>query len=363
MDFSAHPSAGRAPQDFCDLLEKNFREQRPLLDGALVYRGTSTPVQEGGVISKDVMHAALLPCVATQYTCNYAAGQAGFIGAYPLSRDAVFYKDWHLEKALDGKDVPGLTVPQLEDRLHPQVEQLAAARDDTQRAQIRRDIESFVRVEAHETGLRLRQPDGSRVEGHLHYYTGAPHAHSNREALQGMAPVTNQNSERAREAVFDLYRGQATEALRALRVNPQLARQGAGPSVPAPAVQGALDRLTAISRREFSQELRRAYGNLPLSDLAKAVVEHPVSRQQAQLRDLGIMLHEAVHSPNPQTQRTGVIASKLIANLPESASYKELCGAMGVAARYAQAEQGAAPQQPGRGPSAASPRTADGMAR
>lgn len=338
------------PQDFFELLEKNYREQRPLLEGAQVYRCTSTPVQEGGVVSDQVMHAALIPRVATQYTsADSSPGKPDYMGAYPLDRNAVFYKDWQLEKALAGEPVRGMTVPQAEALLRPQVERLLGAGSESSRAVIKSEIELLVKNELHETGLRLRKPDGAPVEGKLFYYTGQGAAGSNQEALKGMVPVTDQNSKPARGAVFDRYRGPTTNTLRALRVDPGLVRAGNGVTpVHLDAAKKALDRLTSVSQSTFSQELREAYGNRPINELAKAAADHPVSRQQAQLRDLGAMLHEAVHSPDIKTQRTGLVASKMIASMPDTASYKELCGAMGQAARQVQAEFS------GRGPEGAS---------
>lgn len=329
MHTTAPPTGRTAPQDLLQLLEKNFREQRPLLDGALLYRGTAVPVQEGGVISNTVMHATLLPKIATQYTHNYGEGQVGFIGAYPLDRNAVFYKDWGMEKALNGKEVEGRTVAQAEELLRPKVAELAAATDVSSRARIGQEIEGLITRELYETALPLRGSGGRAVVAEqLYYYTGQPNAHSNKEALQGMSSVQEHNSRLARDVVFDSYRGKATEGLRKLSLAP-------GPDgVPqSPTARKALTRIMQVSQAEFSKELRQSYGDLPLKDLVKAATEHPVSKAQSQLHALGGMLKDALQSADPRHQAMGQDAAQRIADLPQNATYREVCGAMAQAAR------------------------------
>lgn len=318
-----------ARQDLLQLLEQNYREQRPLLDGALLYRGTSVPVQEGGVVSDTVMHATLLPKIATEYTHNHGEGQVGFIGAYALSRDAVFHKDWGMEKSLNGQDTGGRTVAQAEGLLRPLVAELAAARDEPTRAQCRHNIEALIERDLYETALPLRTSGGRAVAAEqLFYYSGQPKAHSNKEALQGMSPVLEHNSAQAKEAVFNQYRGRTTNALRDL---------GRAPMEGAPSEVGmaakALTRIAQVSQAEFSKELRQAYGQLPLQDLTKAAAEHPTSRPQAQLKALGEMLKDSLQSPDSRHQAMGQTAAKLIADLPQNATYREVCGAMGEAAK------------------------------
>lgn len=338
MGFPTAETGQGRPQDIFELLERNFNAQKPLLDGAHVYRGTSNPIQEGGVVSDTVMHATLMPKIATQYTHNYMEGQVGYIGAYPLDRNATFHKDWGLEKSLNGQG-EGRTVAQAEELLRPKVAELAAAKDEPTRLNIKREIENTIQRELYETALPL---DRARSPSQMFYYTGQPNAHSNKEATLGMAPIREHNSSVAKEDILNKYRGPTTQTLREISLDPSMGGLSAkiGPAEMVTA-RKAMARMTHISQAEFSKELRTSYGQLSVGELAKAAVEHPVSKQQKQMEMLGTMLRDSWHSDNPQHREVGHTAAKLIAALPESASFKEVSAAMGQAAQMVKDRQGA----------------------
>lgn len=82
--------------NICDLMLENFRNERPLLEGAFIYRGGGTPNLACGGYFKDQVHAALDPGIANDYAI---ATETGYVIAVPLDRTTRFYVDFGLEFA------------------------------------------------------------------------------------------------------------------------------------------------------------------------------------------------------------------------------------------------------------------------
>ncbi|GBG14797.1 uncharacterized protein NMK_2398 [Novimethylophilus kurashikiensis] len=324
----------RGAQDLFELLERNFIEKKPLLEGAKIYRGTSTPIQEGGVISDTVMHAALTPRVASMYTHNGVAGKVGYVGEYAIDRSARFYPDYGMEKAMNGHG-GGRSIEEAEALLRPKVAELAGTQDERARNNIRMEIDNLIKKELHETALPL---DKARAAENMYYYTGSQHAFSNKQALQDLQLITEHNSRIAKEEIFNNYRGPVAQKFLNIMEN-----DATRASLKSPedfhTMKSAISRLSHISQNEYQKELRAAYGNHSLDGLKKAVVEHPVSKHNKQIEGLGTIITDMVKSGKPHDRELALETAKAISSLPKEATLKDVSSAMFDTAKTVKARQ------------------------
>ena len=333
---------GKLPQDLCALMEHNLREQRPLLTDAKIYRGTMTAAQSEGADPSKVEHAALLPKIAAEYAYGGAQDKdvTGFIGEYALNREAIFYKDWTLDRVLAGQAVDGVTVPQLEARLKPHVEAYATAAEPVARDAARSAIEDLVTKHAYETGLSVRQQDGALTPVKLYYYTGG-RPESSKAALAGMSRITEINSSIAKTSLVENYRSGVVSQLQRLKVVHPAVFRSAGLSYPqALSAQSAFDRIASVAQKTLSSELRDRYQDASLLVMLDKIPAHPESPQLGKLKQLGLMLHEGAHSKDPVLQKISILAAEHICRLPEEATYKELLGVVAKASLQVREELG-----------------------
>lgn len=311
-------------QDLFELLERNFIEKKPLLDGAKMYRGTSTPVQEGGVLSNDVMHATLLPRTATVYTHNHQSGQAGYIGEYKLDRETTtFHKDYGLESKLNGK-ASGMSVEQAEAALHPKVSAIVNARDESTKRSLRYDLEKFISKEMHEAPLSAKtasKPDA------LYYYTGQPNSMSNKATLQDMTQITESNSKLAKETLLNNYRGPTAQKLHTMSWTDQGIFAKASVAE-ANVARDALSKLASMSQPLFVKEVRENYGHMPLPDMVKAVANHIGHDTHKHIDKMADMLANMWKSDNPAYRQAGHAAAEMIAKLPDGSTLKDAVQAL-----------------------------------
>lgn len=296
------------PTDLLDLLERNFRQGKPLLEDAVLYRGSRLPDQTQGSFSKDVMHGSLLPQVAASYTHNWDE-KTSFIGAYPLDRNTTrFFADFGMEKMLDGKRSGSLSVADAEKALLPYVREVAATQPGTPtRRAAEAKLEGFVRQTLYEANLPTRSPrGGANRPAELYAYTGNPKVAIRQAVGMQMRRVDPLFAQKAKEVVYAEHRNAVGAQLH------QLASDNPGKKF--------VRVIQAIAQREYGAELRAAHDEKPLNAFLDAVAKHPVAEGHARLGQFAQKLVEGMNSPNKDMQIKASAMAEGIAQLnPETA--------------------------------------------
>ncbi len=271
-----------------DLLLENYRTGRPLLTGAMLYRGTAIPDQSAVSRKSSLLHTSLSISVADRYANQHRdhASAAHYIGEYPLHRGARFHSDMGAESGR-----VGLTVEEVEKRLQPMIERFESLPSkDKNISGLRLDVEVFTEKHCHEAMIPARERDGQPVRPETLYEVSSgrlapgqcfrdPH-----EIISGALEVSDARSiADAKAAILRDVRCTAEQS-----VASAMARNGAGRLPPDAAenlaqAQSAL-REMIVDKRE--QELARHMG-LPLNDFMTAVRNEPPSAEREQIAALG----------------------------------------------------------------------------
>lgn len=296
------------PTDLLDLLESNFRQGKPLLEDAVLYRGSRLPDQTQGSFSKEVMHGSLLPQVAASYTHNWDE-KTSFIGTYPVDRNTTkFFPDFGMEKVLDGKPMSSLSVADAEKALQPYVREFAAAKPGTpERRTAEAKLEGFVKQALYEANIPTRTPAGGPHRPlSLYAYTGNPKVAIRQAVGLQMRRVDPLFAQKAKEVVYAEHRNAVGAKLH------QLASDNPGKKF--------LRVIQSIAQREYGDALRAAHDEKPLNSFLDAVAKHPVAEGHARLGQFAQKLVEGMSSPNKDTQLKAHAMAEGIAQLnPETA--------------------------------------------
>lgn len=280
-----------APNDLVSLLEDNLKAGRPLLQDAVLYRGTRLPDQTAGSYSADTMHGSLLPQVAASYTHNWKEDTA-FIGAYKLDRENTrFFKDFGLEQHLDGKKITSMSVKDAEKLLEPFVREVASAGDGRGRGRAEERLEAAIKSNLYEANVptRTAQQTPNRPAD-LFIYRGRPDIAIRRAVTMQMTKVGPANVAQAKAVMYKEHRNPAINSMH--QMEQQVSNQG-GPAY------DAIRNLKNLAQRDFGGAMKAEHGGKPLNDMMDAVSKQPMSADQERLGRFAKALVEGAAHPNP----------------------------------------------------------------
>lgn len=318
------------PADLIEKLVSNHAQGKPLLEGAVLYRGTRLPDQALGHFGKE-LHTSLLPQVAASYTHNWKAGGQAYIGTYPLDRESTkFYADFGMEKT--GVSAPkAYSVAEVEKALAPLVHNLASAKSPQDKAKAEQQLESLLKTSFYEAGVPAKQANGEPTRPQqLFAYEGRPDTSHRRAVTMQMSPMSAWHEKTARLQMLTEHKSPAMQKMvEMLAVRNQ--------------ATAAVSVLLGVAARDHTKELMGAHATKPLSQLVKDVNNHPTSDLQERLAKFANAIQAGVSSSNPATQAKATLLAAEVAKLdPNKASYADLVGiSASVNAKTAAAQNGA----------------------
>ena len=328
------PKNNDAPKDLVALMEDNFKSGRPILQDAVLYRGTRRPDQTSSSYSGDTMHGSLLPQVAASYTHNWKESTS-FIGTYKVDRESTrFYRDFGLEQHLDKKAVPSVSVREAEQLLEPFVRNLAAARTSQERGQAEERLETAIKRNLYESNVPTRTSNGEPNRPvDLYLYNGRPDVGVRQAVSLNLTKVGMQNEGSVKAFMVKNHRNPAIKAIHQLSTQPGHA-------------QKALEVLGAIAQREFSAQLQTQHGHKPFNQMLNDIAKQPLSADQERMGRFAKVLVESVAHPNPAVQaKAKALAFELTQLDKSSATFKDVAKVSSViSAVYGKPEASASKQ-------------------
>lgn len=278
------------PKDLVSLLEQNLKEGRPLLQDAVLFRGTRLPDQTAGSYSSATMHGSLLPQVAASYTHNWKE-ETAFIGAYRIDRESTrFYQDFGLEQHLDGKKAPSMSVKDAEKLLEPFVREVVTAGDGRGRGRAEERLEAAIKRNLYEANIPTRTSQNTPNRPvDLFIYRGRPDVAIRRAVTMQMTKVGADNTSQAKAVMYKEHRNPAINRMH------QLEQHAAGQ--PGPAFD-ALRNLKMVAQRDFGDQIRSTHGDKPLNAMLDAVAKEPLSVDQDRLGRFAKALVEGIAHPD-----------------------------------------------------------------
>jgi len=330
--------------DVVALLVSNYRQDKPLLDGAVLFRGSRFGDQVPGKDTPDQLHAHLLPQVAASYTHGWKKNDA-FIDTYPVDRESTrFYANLNLDEHIKGNQVRSYSVQDVERAIQPIVENLAflpkasKAWDNNVEA-----LERVIKASFYEAGVPVRKLDGAVIEPQEKFiYNGGPKVTTAKDVLDNMERLTPQNEARAK-AIYALARpSDAAKAVSRIEaLHPEASR--------------ALAVLRHAVQRDQATNVLTKHGNKPLTEFITAVRNEPQSEAQSRVLRLAQGLGQSLDSQDPNIRARALFVTQKIAQLdPQTATIKDVGQ---VIAKVNAATHTAAPRteqaaQPSRAPTA-----------
>lgn len=324
-----------APKDFIALLEENLKAGKPLLQDAMLYRGSKQPDQTSSTYSDREMHGSLLLQVASSYTNNFSEATT-FIGAYKVDREQTrFFKDFGIEQHNQGKPVPSMSVREAEQFLEPFVKAVATAPDSRARGRAEERLETVVKQNLYEAAIPARGADKEANRPvDLYLYTGGAELSIRQAVSMQMKKVGPQN-----EAVVKslMARGQQNPTIRAIH---QLSFQRT------PTVSKAMNVLKDIAQRDYGNKMVEEHGSKPLNKMLDAVAKQPMSADQERLGRFAKALVEGTNHPNPAVSGKATAIITELAKLDGSkASIQDVAKvSAAVSSKFATTEAGAVKQ-------------------
>jgi hypothetical protein len=328
------------PKDLMSLLEDNFKAGRPLLEDAMLYRGTRRPDQTSSSYSAESMHGSLLPQVAASYTHNYeqkSDKDITFIGTYKVDRETTrFYQDFGLEQHLEGKKMPSMSVKEAEKFLEPFVREFATASDNKTRSHAEDRLEMAIKRNLYEAAVPTRTADReSNRPVDLYVYHGRPDVAVRQAVGLQMSKVGPHNEAAVKDFMVKNHRNAAIKSIHMLSTQ-------VGPA------QKALGVLKDIAQREFSGRLHAEHGHKSLNQLMNDVAKQPLSADQERIGRFAKALVEGVEHPNPAVRaKANAVAYDLTTLDKGTATFKDVAKVAAIAnAVYGKPEASAAKPTP-----------------
>lgn len=314
---------GDVPKDLVSLLEDNMKAGRPLLEDAVLYRGSRLPDQTQGSFSSDTMHGTLLPQVAASYTHNWAQGGTAFMGTYKVDREETrFFKDFGMEQPSLGKPAQSMSVKEAEQFLEPLVRDLVSARDSRERGRAEERLESAIKRNLYESNIPTRQADGSpNRPDKLFYYEGRPDVSIRQAVGMQMTRVGPANEAKAKSIMFREARSAAGNRIHQLS------------SMPGPAQRG-LATLNRIVQRDYGAHMDKTHGSLPLNKMLDAISREGQPEVQARVGKFANALFEGATSADKGLQlKAEGLLNRLSQLDPEKSTLQDVAKASAEASR------------------------------
>lgn len=324
-----------APKDVMALLVDNLKQGKPLLQDAVLLRGTRLPDQTSSSYSTEVMHGSLLPQVAASYTNNWRE-ETTFIGAYKVDREQTrFFKDFGMEQHLEGKPVPSMSVKEAERFLEPYVRAIADAPDSRTRGRAEERLESAVKQNLYEAGIPTRTAarEPNRPD-EMFIYRGRPDVSIRQAVTMQMKRMGPEGEAHAKQVMSREHRNPVTRQLH------QLAIQRT------PTTGRAMTVLKEIVQRDFGDKMMAAHGSKPLNKMMDAVAKEPLTADQERLGRFAKALSEGENHPNPAVSgKANAIMAELAKLDGSKATYQDVAKvSAAVSAKFSANESGTSKQ-------------------
>lgn len=295
------------------LMLKNFRDEKPLLEGAVLFRGASL----SDAASTDAqLHAYLLPQMAAAYTHNWDKKDS-FINTYPIDRDNTrFYPATRLADHLKGEEVRSYTVQDLEKAIRPLIENLSTVSwgvtGSAQWEKRAADLERFIKATFYEAGVPSHTQGTPTKPGDRFIYSGGPKAETASEVINKLEQVTQANSGKVKETF-------AKE--RPNEISAELAQLAAK----YPDAERAFKALQHAAKVDQKETIMAKHGDKPLDAFLDAARKEPPSQNQERLLKLAQGLAAGLQNPDPQAKARATAIVKQLGQLdPNSATVKEV---------------------------------------
>jgi hypothetical protein len=299
--------------DVVNLLVKNFREDKPLLEGAVLFHGSRFGDQTPGKDTPEVLHANLLPQIAAGHTHNWQKGDA-FIDAYAIDRENTkFFANHNLDNHLKGEKATAYSVQDVERGIRPLVENLAYL-PSTSKAweQTAENLEKYIKSSFYEAGVPL-QRDGAQTQPQdKFFYTGGPSATSTKEVLSNMEQVTPVNEARAKEA-FAV--GRSSDVAKTIdRIE-----------ATHPEASKAFQVLRGAVQRDQANNVLSKHGEKPLLEFVSAARNEPSSEMQGRVLRLAQGLANSLDSQDINVRARALSVTGQLGKLdPSTATLKDV---------------------------------------
>ena len=294
--------------DFVSLMVENFKNEKPLLDRAMLFRGSR--FGDYGNSSTKELNAHLLPHIAAGYTHSWGRND-GFIETYPIDRETTrfFARDSH-EKHLQGHPLQSYSVKDIERVLTPMVENIAYQKEGHGRDRQVEDLEKFIKASFYEAGVPVR--NGMSDSAEKFYYTGSPDAQTSKEAFSYMERITPINESRAKQFYAQARPSTAIKAVAKLEFQYGEA-------------SNAFKVLQGAAQKDHAQGLLDKLGHKPLMEfISDARGEGPSDAQSRVLR-LAQGLAQSLDSRDPETRNRALAVAQGIGKLnPETTTIKDV---------------------------------------
>lgn len=300
--------------DVVSLLVSNYRQEKPLLEGAVLFRGSRFGDQVPAQETPNQLHAHLLPQVAASYTHSWKKTDA-FIDTYPIDRENTrFYANLSLDEHNKGNPVRSYSVDDVERAIRPLVENLAylpkasKAWDNNVEA-----LERVIKSSFYEAGVPVRKLDGAETQPQdKFFYTGGPKAVTVKDVLDNLERLTPENEARAK-AIYAMSRpsDSAKAISRVEAMHPEASR--------------AFKVLQHAVQRDQASAVLVKHGNKPLTAFISAVRAEPQSDAQSRVIRLAQGLGQSLDSSDPSIRARALMVTDKIASLdPNTATIRDV---------------------------------------
>jgi hypothetical protein len=290
--------------DVVSLLVSNFRQEKPLLEGAVLFRGSRFGEQTPSKDTPEQLHAHLLPQLAASYTHSWQKTEA-FIDTYPINRETTrFYANNSLDEHNKGNAVRAYSVEDVERAIRPLVENLAflpkggKAWDNNVAA-----LEKVIKASFYEAGVPVKKLNGEHARPQEKFlYSGSPKVSGIQDVLDKLERLTPENEARAK-VIYAMTRPSATAKAVAdvAAHHPQLAR--------------AFRVLGQAVQRDQARNVLHQHGKEPLGDFITAVRNEPATDAQSRVLRLAQGLGQSLDSPDPSVRARATSIAERIASL------------------------------------------------
>ena len=300
--------------DVVSRLVSNYRQEKPLLDGAVLFRGSRFGEQSPGKDTPEQLHGHLLPQVAASYTHSLKKTEA-FIDTYPVDRENTrFFANLSLDEHLKGNQVRSYSVAEVERAIRPLVENLAFLPKGSKAwANNVEALEKMVKASFYEAAVPVRAADGSKTQPQeKFFYSGGPKVATAQDVLANLERLTPANEARAK-AIFAMSR--PTETTKAIAqveaLHPEASR--------------AFKVLQLAAQRDHAKSVLTQHGSKPLPDFIDQVRKEPQSDAQGRLLKLAQGLGNSLDNPDPNVRARALTVTRHIAALdPATATIKDV---------------------------------------
>jgi hypothetical protein len=257
--------------DVVKLLVKNFREDKPLLEGAVLFHGSRFGDQTPGKDNQNILHANLLPQVAASYTHNWEKGTA-FIDTYPIDRENTkFFANANLSEHLKGNPATAFSVQDVERGIRPLVENLAYLPSSSKTYDHHVELlERYIKSSFYEAGVPVQREGAQTQPQDKFYYNGDPTATTAKDVLNNMERVTPVNEARAKEAFAMGRSSEIAKVIDKIQATHPEASQ-------------AFQVLRGAVQRDQASNVLGKHGDKPLMDFISAARNEPSSETQGRV--------------------------------------------------------------------------------